>query len=105
MTVKQWTRDKSKKYLFKVVEYEAKHSFIVGSGQRTKTTVAPAGLDKRYSRPTEGLAIGFCLLYSEFARQAHATGQAPVCRGATGSRKVRQLTLWLPELWFLALAV
>ena len=34
--------DKSKKYLFEVVEYEEKHSFIVGSGQRTKTTVAPA---------------------------------------------------------------
>ena len=33
--------DKSKKYLFEVVEYEKKHSVIVGSGQleRTKTTV------------------------------------------------------------------
>ena len=28
--------DKSKKYLFEVVEYEEKHSVIVGSGQRTK---------------------------------------------------------------------
>ena len=37
--------DKSKKYLFEVVEYEEKHSFSVGSGQGTKTMLATGSYD------------------------------------------------------------